>query len=685
MSGEIHILILEDLVTDAELIERELRKANISFVSRRVDTKEGFVDALKDFKPQLVLSDYSLPQFSGPEALRLLKQTEMPVPFILVTGSLTEEVAVECMKNGAHDYILKTSLKRLPSAVLNALEKTNTLQEKLRTEAALHRSEEQYRLIAENTSDLICIIDTQAQYVYVSPSYKELLDYSPDDLLSKSCYHFIHPDDHQEALGCLEALPGRKPERQELRLRHKDGSWRLFETMGNWIYDSEGRAQQGILVSRDLTERKNAESALRNSGEQLRQAQKLEAVGQLAGGVAHDFNNLLTVITGYSDLMLHRLTKDDVNRSKVEEIRRAANRASSLTRQLLAFSRKQVLQPKVFDLNGLVADISKMLERLIGEDIELVAILGETAQINADAGQIEQVLMNLAVNARDAMPKGGKLTIETSRVDIDERCAKTQIGVQPGSYVLLAVTDTGMGMEAETLKHIFEPFFTTKEQGKGTGLGLSTVYGIVKQSGGNIWLYSEPNEGTVFKIYLPRVSLDVGVAAVAKVPSIRGGTETVLIVEDDAQIQQLVLEVLAEKGYNVLVSSNGLEALQLLSSLSAPLDLILTDVVMPQMSGRELAERAASIKPDTKVLFMSGYTNDAIVRHGVLDSGTWFIQKPFAADALAARVREVLDANKLLEKGPAAHCKSHSSDYCYGPGSDEQTKTLTDLPTKQIA
>jgi two-component system cell cycle sensor histidine kinase/response regulator CckA len=327
-----------------------------------------------------------------------------------------------------------------------------------------------------------------------------------------------------------------------------------------------------------------------------------------------------------------------------------------------------------------------MLGRLIGEDIELVAILGEAAQINADAGQIEQVLMNLAVNARDAMPRGGKLTIETSRVEIDERCAKTQIGVQPGSYVLLAVTDTGTGMDAETLKHIFEPFFTTKEQGKGTGLGLSTVYGIVKQSGGNIWLYSEPNEGTVFKIYLPRVNdLDVGVATVAKAPSIRGGTETVLIVEDDAQIQQLVLEVLAEKGYDVLVSSNGLEALQLLSNRSAPLDLILTDVVMPQMSGRELAERAASIKPNTKVLFMSGYTNDAIVRHGVLDSGTWFIQKPFAADALAARVREVLDGDKLLEKGPAAQGKSYSSDSCHGPDSGEPTKAATDLPTKQIA
>jgi len=671
MDREINILMVEDLVADAELIERELRKANLRFRSQRVDTKEAFLQALHDFKPAIVLSDYNLPQFSGPDALRLLKEAGSMVPFILITGSLTDEVAVECMKQGAYDYILKSSLTRLPSAVLNALEQARTNEEKARAEAALQKSQEQYRLIAENTSDLICMLDGRGNYTYVSPSYREVLGYPPESLLGESCFSLIHPDDRQMAQEkTLQSAADKKPYTLELRVRHRDGDWKIFETMGNRIYDADGTPQHSVLVSRDITQRKHAEETLRQSEEKLRQSeeqlrmsQKLEAVGQLAGGVAHDFNNLLTVITGYSDLILVQLAESDSNRPKIEEIKRAALRATSLTRQLLAFSRKQVLQPKLFNLNDLVADMSKMLQRLIGENIEMTTSYGPEVPINADPGQMEQVLMNLVVNGRDAMPNGGRLTIETSRVELDQDYASTHLNVPPGAYVMLAVSDTGTGMDAETRKHIFEPFFTTKEQGKGTGLGLSTVYGIVKQSGGSIWLYSEPGQGTTFKIYLPVAgSKEIESTTAAAPAAIPRGQETILVVEDEPQIRQLACECLTHCGYNVLSSTDGVEALQLVKRTQQPIDLIVTDVVMPKISGRELAERVSKIHPLIKVLFMSGYTNDAIVNHGVLDGATWFIQKPFAFEGLARKVREVLDSDDLPHRNGQSKLPEYKLD-----------------------
>jgi signal transduction histidine kinase len=390
-----------------------------------------------------------------------------------------------------------------------------------------------------------------------------------------------------------------------------------------------------------------SEEALRRSEEQLRQAQKMEAIGQLAGGVAHDFNNLLTIISGYSDLLLNGiLGPKDAGREAVEEIRKAADRAAALTRQLLAFSRRQVLAPQVLVLNSIVQDMDKMLRRLIGEDIQLTSHLAaDLGSVKADPGQIEQVLLNLAVNARDAMPRGGSLTIETANVTLDENYCRTHPDVQPGPFVMMAVTDTGCGMDAATLSRIFEPFFTTKGPGKGTGLGLATVYGIVKQSGGSIYVYSEVGRGTSFKVYLPRLEA----AAVADVPVVVaptqqvGGQETLLVVEDDEAVRALTRTVLRSNSYDVIEAVDADEALRWVEEHKEPIHLLVTDVVMPGMSGRELAERLKQLRPEMKVLFVSGYTDDAVVRHGLLEAEVAFLQKPFTPNALARKVREVLD------------------------------------------
>jgi two-component system cell cycle sensor histidine kinase/response regulator CckA len=399
------------------------------------------------------------------------------------------------------------------------------------------------------------------------------------------------------------------------------------------------------IISQGI-ERKRAEEALHASEEQLRQSQKLEAVGQLAGGVAHDFNNLLTVITGYSDLTLRRLDNESPFRSSLEEIKKAGERAASLTRQLLAFSRKQVLQPKVLQLNAIVADVDKMLRRLIGEDIDVLTVLEPSlGQIKADPGQIEQVILNLAVNARDAMPQGGKLTIETANVYLDNQYARRHTAIQPGNYVMLAVSDTGCGINAETQVRMFEPFFTTKEQGKGTGLGLSTVYGIVSQSGGHLWVYSEVGRGTTFKIYLPRVDgVTEGDEACDTPAELPQGRETVLLTEDEEQVRQMIRMILEMSGYRVLEAASGEEALAIYKQHEGQIDLVMTDVVMPQMSGRELAQSLEVLHPGIKVLYMSGYTDDAIVRHGLLDQEIAFLQKPFTPDVLMRKVRGVLDA-----------------------------------------
>ncbi|HKU40749.1 MAG TPA: ATP-binding protein [Polyangiales bacterium] len=408
---------------------------------------------------------------------------------------------------------------------------------------------------------------------------------------------------------------------------------------------SELEHTNGELL-RVIGEQLKTERALQRSQEQLQHAQRLEAVGRLAGGIAHDFNNLLSVVLGYSISLADELAEGSTMRADLEEIRRAGERAAELTQQLLAFGRQQVLEPRVLDLNEVVQRVERMIRRILGEDIELVTLASQPLwRIKVDPGQLEQVILNLVINARDAMPGGGRLTIETANAEFDEEYAQLHLGAAAGSHVVLAVTDTGIGMDKEIQSHVFEPFFTTKEKGKGTGLGLSTVFGIVKQSGGHIWLYSEPGRGTTFKVCFPRSAESVSgpPPQLPRRQSIPTGHETVLLVEDDAQLRALARTVLARHGYRVLDAPHPEAALELSQAHAAQIALLVTDVVMPQMSGRDLAERVLAHRPKIKVLYMSGYTDHAIVHNGILDPGVSFIQKPITPEAFARKVRQVLD------------------------------------------
>ncbi|MGA2984964.1 MAG: PAS domain S-box protein, partial [Terriglobia bacterium] len=457
----------------------------------------------------------------------------------------------------------------------------------------------------------------------------------------------VHPEDRgMVKKAYTDALYQDKPYSLDHRIVLPDGSSRYVHEEAEITRDEAGKAISMLGTVHDVTEQKQLE-------QQFRQAQKMEAVGRLAGGVAHDFNNLLTIINGYSEFTLDGLKLDDPNRKHVEEVRKAGERAASLTRQLLAFSRQQVMDLQVLDLNSVITSMNMMLGRLIGEDINLVTVTGkDLGRVKADPGQIEQIIVNLAVNARDAMPQGGKIIMETRNVDLDAPYAQTHGVVKAGPYVMLAMSDTGIGMDAETQKRIFEPFFTTKEIGKGTGLGLSTVYGIVKQSDGYTWVYSEPGKGTTFKIYLPRIDepLEVHGLENADAEAARG-TETLLVVEDEPAVRMLVLESLRMKGYRVLEASNGAEAISIAAQNPRSIHLLIADVVMPEIGGRVLAEGLMSTHPEMKVLYMSGYTDNAIVHHGVLETGTAFLQKPFTPKALAQKVREVLNCRKHIFSG----------------------------------
>jgi PAS domain S-box-containing protein len=512
------------------------------------------------------------------------------------------------------------------------------ITERKRAEEALRESKERYRDLVENAHDIIYSHDLKGNYLSVNKAAEHITGYTREEALQLNMSQTLAPECADKATEMISRkLAGEDVTAYELEILAKDGRRVAIEVNSKLMYeDGVPVAVQGI--ARDVTERKLLE-------EQLRQSQKMEAIGQLAGGVAHDFNNLLTAINGYSSLALQRVDDDSSIKPYLEEVRKAGDRAANLTRQLLAFGRKQILQPLALDLNSVVSDMNKMLRRLIGEDIALNAKLApDLKKIKADPGQVEQVLINLVVNARDAMPTGGSLTIETANMSLDQEYASRHVGIQPGKYVMLAVSDTGTGMDEATRARIFEPFFTTKEKGKGTGLGLSTVYGIVQQSGGSIWVYSEPNQGTSFKVYLPELLSD-GPADVVESArdEIVSGSETILLVEDEEVVRGLTTNILEGAGYHVIAAGGGAEAAKLCADRNEPIDLLLTDVVMPQTSGKAVAEQLTKMQPGLKVLFMSGYTDEAIVHHGVLDANVEFIQKPFTPAALSKKIRDVLD------------------------------------------
>ena len=524
----------------------------------------------------------------------------------------------------------------------------NDITERTRAEEALQQVELQYKELVETIQVIAWRADAKTfKFNFVSKEAEKLLGYPIEQWTSDANFwrDHIHPDDREWAISyCLKSTQDRMPHEFEYRMLAADGKivW-LRDIVRIIVEDGQVKELIGVMV--DITEGKKVEEALYKSEEQLRQAQKMEAIGRLAGGVAHDFNNLLTIIMGRCQLLLRKFGAEETLNRDINLILSTSERAALLTKQLLAFSRKQVLQPRVLDLNEVVSDMDKMLRRMIGEDIELVTVLAKNlGKVKADPGQVSQVILNLVVNARDAMPSGGKMTIETDNVEINQKNQHLYSVAEIGSYVNLTVNDTGSGIEPETLPQIFEPFFTTKEKGKGTGLGLATVYGIIKQSGGHIWVNSLPKQGATFKVYLPKVeeTVEPKVQISEKVKQ-KGALETILLVEDESDVRELIGDLLRENGFTVLEAGHSGEALEICQKYERPIQLLLTDVVMPQMSGPELAKLLVPMRPEIRVLFISGYTDTAVVSQGWLAPGTAFLQKPFTQEILVNKIREVLD------------------------------------------
>ena len=758
----LRILILEDVPMDAELVEYELERARIPFAARRVDTRESFLREIDEFEPDLILSDYTRPRFDGMAALALARERAPSVPFLIVTGSVNEETAVGCMKAGATDYLLKSNLARIGPAIEEALARVRARNEKARAEEALRRSganlraifnnslqafvlidpdgtiqtlnstaaewstrllgralregarvadfvpeaadafgaalggearnvercltdtdgselwfetthspvvdeegsvigvclnvrdistrkqaeralresEARYRDLFDNASDLVCATDPDGAFVYVNRAWHHTIGLSGAELRRGGFLDVVHPDS-RERYGevVARALAGETLTHVELVLVTSGDTPITVEGNLSCTFQ-DGRPVMLRGIYRDVTERKRVE-------DQLRRAERMQAAGRLAGGMAHEVNNMMTGVIGFSEFLLRSFSEDDVRRAEVQEIIRAGTRASDVTRQLLAFTRRQLLHPEVLDVNGVVNGVEKLLRRSLGEDHVLgLKLSPDAGEIRADRGQLEQVLINLTLNARDAMRQHGRVTVATGRATLDEVYAQSHggVGIPPGKYVFLAVTDTGSGMEPEVQARIFEPFFTTKPVGQGTGLGLSTVYGIVKQSDGFVWCYSEPGQGTTFKIYLPRAGARSLPLEPAGPPTeLRGGSETILVVEDEDVVRALACRGLREQGYTVLEARHGREALDRVEEGRHVIDLVISDVVMPELNGRELGSRLTALQPELPVLYMSGYTGDDVIQRGLLEPGVPFQQKPFTPQGLARKVREMLD------------------------------------------
>jgi PAS domain S-box-containing protein len=768
----LRILIVEDQPADAELLEYEIRKGGFEFIATRVENQEGFLAALEQFLPDIIISDYHLPSFNGMQALTLAREHSPLTPFIIATGAMNEEIAVDCMKAGADDYVLKEHLKRLVPAISIALANTNERKHKLLAEESLLSSERKFRTIFENANDAILLLEgtlivdcnpmaerifgcprealvgrptydfspafqkdgtfsrdlatekirktiegtsqyfewrhhnsdgtpfdvdiglspvnidgkplvmailrditekkrselelreSEEKFKRLSQEFNALLDAIPDTILLQSrdmeiiwanraaianfgdsveengdrhCYRLVHgTSTPYENCPVLQSLRTGVPAKSILPIRDD----MIWEVRAIPVRDDNGDMVSVIEIGRDVTELKKLE-------QQLIHAQKMEAVAQLSGGIAHDFNNIVTALIGYGNLLLMQLPEDSPSRHFAEQILVTSERAAELTRKILAFGRKKVFNLEALDISLLISGLRNFLERIIGEEVEIQTDLStENLIVAADGSQIEQVLMNLATNARDAMPQGGLLSISTSRSELDTHFIDTHGYGEEGAYACIAVTDTGTGMDDATVKKIYEPFYTTKEPGKGTGLGLSIVYGIIKEHRGFISVDSVPGAGTSFRIYLPLIQVERQAPEIYEIPPHSGGTETILIAEDEDVVRKSTASFLAGFGYQVMEAVNGAEVLEIFSAFKGEIDLLILDVVMPDKGGREVAEAARLIRPDIRVLFNSGYPLDLLQYKGMLGEGVRFFTKPIDPRELLRKVREALDDEK---------------------------------------
>ncbi|HVO18157.1 MAG TPA: response regulator [Anaeromyxobacter sp.] len=642
MERTLRILHLEDDARDAELVAAALRAGGLDADILRLDTRAAFEEALCREEFDVVLSDFSLPSFDGATALSLVHSHRPGTPFLLVSGVLGEDAAVESLLAGASDYILKHRLGRLVPAVRRALSEADDRRARSRAEEAVRASEARYRRLFESSKDGLLVFDAATGRILdANPAFLSLVAFAREEVVGRTVPELDIAGDSACAAAFEDIRTRDEARHEDLELRSRDGEAVSVDLVST-AYALDG--QRVIQCStRDIRERKRLES-------QLRLSQKLEAVGQLAGGVAHDFNNILAVINSYTELVVDQLGSEDPRRDDLEQVLAAGARAAALTRQLLAFSRRQFLKPTVLSPNAVVVGLERMLRRIIGEDVRLELRLDPgLGHVRADPAQLEQVLMNLVVNARDAMPRGGQLVIATGSARLAEGDLGGHPDARPGAYVVLEVKDTGQGIDPAVLPHIFEPFFTTKGPGKGTGLGLSTVYGIVKESGGFVEVRSQLGQGTAFRVHLPLGQALPAAAEAATEAEPSGGSETVLVVEDDGGVRRLVHRVLEPAGYTVLSAPSGPDAFRLQERRAGPVHLLLTDVVLPAMDGAAVAERFRVLQPGIRVLFMSGYPGRAPSSPDVSGRDLWLLRKPFTAADLLRKVRDRLDA----PEGPA--------------------------------
>ncbi|HTV42953.1 MAG TPA: response regulator [Candidatus Sulfotelmatobacter sp.] len=642
MGKLLNVLLVEDSEADAELIECALMDAGFDLKSTRVQTEPDFLEALAK-KPDIVLSDFSMPQFSGLRAAELTRDSSLGVPFILISGTVGEEVAVQAMKCGATDYLLKDRLARLGQAVERALLEARERARLKQAEEQLLTAHAQLRQLLEHSPAVIYSLKVEGKNLIpkiVSENVTALLGFTVAEALNYEWWLArLHPDDRERAIAGISETLVNGASLTNYRLRHKDGGFRWVEDKRSLIRNSFDQPDFIVGIWADITERRRLEA-------QLLQSQKMEGIGQLAGGVAHDFNNILSVIQMQSGLLK---TSGELSAEQIafaDEIMATVQRAAALTRQLLLFSRREVFQPRDLDLNESVSHTTKMLQRILGETIQMeLKLAPPPVFVHADPGMIDQVLMNLTVNARDAMPNGGRLIIETAAVELDDMAASQSMNGRPGSFVCLSVSDSGCGIAPEILPKIFEPFFTTKEPGKGTGLGLATVFGILQQHQGWISVYSEPGHGTTFRIYLPQLTKDAAQKPAQRgLNEMRGGKETILLAEDDPILCASVHKALAKLGYAVIEARSGVRALEMWKKCSSRIDLLLTDLVMPGgLTGKELSQKILSENPKLKVVYMSGYSAEIAGRDFPLQEGFNFLVKPFQVEKLAATIRARLD------------------------------------------